>query len=95
MYIMQCLLLLCRAFKLIVVAYTREHTTIAHILKWHPTPDAVDRPVFAASNLNEIAIIITKRKLHHVNHHLKMNNWYFVIVKGLLFVKILLMRFDR
>ena len=92
MYIMQCLLLLCRAFKLIVVAYTREHTTIAHILKWHPTPDAV---VFTVSNLNEIAIIITKRKLHHVKHHLKMNNWYFVIVKGLLFIKILLMCFDR
>ena len=88
-------MVLCRAFKFIAVAYTRKHTTIAHILKWHPTPDAVDRPVFAASNLNEIAIIITKRKLYHVNHHLKMNNKHFVIVKGLLFIKILLMRVDR
>ena len=42
MIIMHCLLLSCRALKLIVVGYTREHTTIAHILKWYPTLDAVD-----------------------------------------------------
>ena len=48
--------------------------------------------MFAASDLNEIAIIITKRKLHHVNHHLKMNIECFVVVEGPLFIKIWLMR---
>ena len=43
--------------------------------------------MFAASDLNEIALKIIKRRLDQVKHHLKMNIECFFVVDGPLFIK--------